>query len=207
MKYFKCVLFLILIIFSTSGYVYSSTVRIYKLKNINIESEKKYFNGGLIFPNQNGEIIGFTLDKNYTGDKGIEITSGEYLDYVESLKLTHKKVELTPKEKKILANDILVSKQNKTIFSFFDEEVENANDVKKIVKAKINELSENNELDLIVLLLAYMGKIQFNQTGIQEINTQLEADNYLTNFYNNTIKKINNIKTQAEQFIRNNNLK
>ena len=189
----------------------SAVVKIYKFKNAYLESEEKNCNGGLLFYKQEtGEIIGFTLDKTYTGNNGSEITTNEYLDYVESLRLTRKEIELTSEEKRTLANNILVSKQNKILLYFLSEEVESADDVRKIAKRKIGELLsdklDNNELNLVMLLFAYSGKLQFNQTGIQGISTQLDADNYLTNFYNNTIKKINNIKNQARQFIQDNNL-
>lgn len=211
MKYIKNFLLLFLFIISSISSADSAIVKIYKLKNADIELEKKYCNGGLIFFKQEtGEIIGFTLDKDYTGNSGTETTTNEYLDHVESLKLIKKKIELTSEEKRNLANNILASLQSKVFLYFLGEEVESADDVKKIAKEKISELLsdklDNNELYLIMLLFAYSGKIQFNQTGIQGIGTQLEADNYLTNFYNNTIKKINNIKIQARQFIQDNNL-
>lgn len=212
MKYIKnLIISFLFVTFLMANNADSAIVKIYKLKNINIESEEKYCNGGLIFYKQStSEIIGFTLDKNYTGNNGVEITINEYLDYVESVKLTRRKIELTSEEKRVLANNILISKQNKILLYLFNEEVEGANDVKRIAKEKISELLsdklENNELNLIMLLFAYSGKLQFNQTGIQGVSTQLEADSYLTNFYNDTIKKINNIKNQAKQFIQDNNL-
>lgn len=212
MKYIKnLIISFLLVTFFMANNAGSAIVKIYKLKNINIESEEKNYNGGLLFYKQEtNEIISFTLDKDYTENNGVEITTNEYLDYVESLKLTKKKIELTSEQKRNIANNILASLQNKVFLYFLDEEVKSADDVRKIAKKKINELLsdklDNNELNLIMLLLAYSGKVQFNQTGIQGISTQLEADNYLTNFYNNTIKKINNIKNQARQFMQDNNL-
>jgi len=189
----------------------AAIVKIYKLKDIDTESDKRYFNGGLYFyRSDTGDVVGFTLDSDYTGNKGIEITESEYLNYVESFPLTHKKIELTIKQKRALATNILISKQNKIFLYFLGKEVETAEEVRKIAKERTSDLLsdklENNELNLIMLLFAYSGKVQFNQTGIQGVNSQLEADNYLTNFYNDTIKKINNIKNQAKQFIQDNNL-
>ena len=187
----------------------TNTVHIYKCNRS--ESGRNNMNGGYYFQNKEiNEIVGFTLNKTYTGTiTVIELSEKEYLDYVCNIKMVRNGTEVTDENKTKLAYSLLEEKRNPKLL-FLGQEVKNADDVKRIVKEKINELLsdklENNELNLIMLLFAYSGKIQFNQVGIQRIDSELEANNYLINFYNNTIKKINSIKNQARQFIQDNNL-
>lgn len=210
MKIYPIVIFILFVSFSFQVFaIGTNTVHIYKC-NRN-ESDRINMNGGYYFQDkETDEIVGFTLNKTYTGTiTTTELSEKEYLDYVCNIKIIRNGIEISDENKARLASILLEEKRNPKLL-FLGQEVKNINDVKRIAKEKISELlsdkSENNELNLIMLLFAYSGRVQFNQTGIQGVSTQLEADNYLTNFYNNTIKKINNIKNQAKQFIQDNNL-
>lgn len=186
----------------------TNTVRIYQHSKDKLDYNN--MNGGYYFQNkETNEIVGFTLNKLYQGTITInELSEKEYLDYVCSIKMIRNGTEISNENKTKLASALLEEKKNPKLL-FLGQEVKNADDVKRITKEKVGELLsdklENSELNLIMLLFAYSGKIQFNQVGMQGVSTQLEADSYLTNFYNNTIKKINNIKNQAKQLIQDNN--
>ena len=186
----------------------TNTVRIYQHSKDKLDYNN--MNGGYYFQNKEpNEIVGFTLNKLYQGTITInELSEKEYLDYVCSIKMIRNGTEISNENKTKLASALLEEKKNPKLL-FLGQEVKNADDVKRITKEKVGELLsdklENSELNLIMLLFAYSGKIQFNQVGMQGVSTQLEADSYLTNFYNNTIKKINNIKNQAKQLIQDNN--
>lgn len=210
MKIYLIVIFVLFALFPFQVFaIGTNTVHIYKC-NRN-ESDRIDMDGGYYFQNkETNEIVGFTLNKIYEGTvTAIKLSEEEYLDYVCNIKMIRNGIEISDENKAKLASVLLEEKKNPKLL-FLGQEAKNVDDVKRIAKEKINELlsdkSENNELNLVMLLLAYSGKVQFNQTGIQGVGTQLEADNYLTNFYNNTIKKINNIKIQARQFIQDNNL-
>lgn len=204
------IIFVSFVLFSFQVFaIGTNTVHIYKCdKN---ESDRNNMNGGYYFQNkETGEIVGFALNQIYVGTTTvIKLSEKEYLDYVCNIKIIRNGIEMPDENKTKLAVALLEEKKNPKLL-FMGQEVKNIDDVKRISKEKISELLsdklENNELNLVMLLFAYSGKLQFNQTGIQGVGTQLEADNYLTNFYNNTIKKINNIKNQARQFIQSNNL-
>ena len=209
MKICLIIIFVLFILFPIRIFaIGTNTVYIYKCNRS--ESDRNNMNGGYYFQNkETNEIIGFTLNKTYTGAiTTTELSEKEYLDYVCGIKIIRNGVEMTDGNKTKLANALLEEKKNPKSL-FLGQEVKNADDVKRIAKEKIDELLldklENNELNLIMLLFAYSGKIQFNQVGMQGVSTQLEADSYLTNFYNNTIKKINSIKNQAKQLIQDNN--
>lgn len=210
MKIYPIVIFILFVSFPFQVFAIGmNTVHIYKCDRS--ESDRIGIDGGYYFQNkETNEIVGLTLNKTYKGTvTASELSEEEYLNYVCNIKMIRNGTEISDENKIKLAITLLEEKKNPKLL-FMGQEIRNADDVKRIVKEKVSELlsnkSENNELNLIMLLLAYSGKVQFNQTGIQGISTQLEADDYLTNFYNNIIKKTNNIKTQAKQFIQNNNL-
>lgn len=208
MKIYSIIIFVLFVFPFQTFAVGANTIHIYQCeKNILNNND---MNGGYYFQNkETNKIIGFTLNKTYQGTITAELSEKEYLDYVCSIKIMRNGIEMSDENKIKLAVALLEEKKNPKLL-FLGQEVKNIDDVKRIAKERISGLLsdklDNNELNLIMLLFAYSGKVQFNQTGIQGVNSQLEADNYLTNFYNNTIKKINSIKNQARQFIQDNNL-
>lgn len=209
MKYLTFVL--IIFLFSIQTLAGTNTVHIYKCKYVKNSMDRNDMNGGYYFKNkETNEVVGFALNRDYMGTMTVvELSEKEYYDYICDMKIVRNDTNICNDKKIALASKLLDEKKNPS-FIFLNREVKNADDIKRIVKEKVNELLinrlENNELNLIMLLFAYMDKIQFNQIGISNINTETDANAYLNDFFNNVVKEMNNIKKQSKQFIKDNNL-
>lgn len=93
------------------------------------------------------------------------------------------------------------------------KEVKTKQDVQSIEDYELMKLTggQNNQIkmlgELVALLYAYMGKIEFDKAGIKNVTDNTSADAYIAALYDGLWKTRNAIRTEASQIITNEGLR
>ncbi|MCF6147261.1 MAG: hypothetical protein E3K37_01235 [Candidatus Kuenenia sp.] len=222
-KYYFIVLILVL--------PFIVNMKIYKYKisqSPNIDSGRYFDNGDI--------SIGFSRQKIGASSPSLlldgyeELSEQQYIDYVKLAEVEKDGIALSLSEKENIAVQLLESKKKQfgeiieaiplSVGQFRGRDVYTKKDVQRIAREDIANLfatREDNEdkvgaqlktvSDLILLLLAYQGKISFAQCNIQGVVDTISADAYINNLYATLWAQKTEIKLEAEQFIAANNLK
>lgn len=96
---------------------------------------------------------------------------------------------------------------------FKGKEVKTRQDVQSVEDYELMKLTggQNSQIkmlgELVALLYAYMGKIEFGTVGIKGVTDSESADTYISALYDGLWKTRNAIRTEASQIITNQDFK
>lgn len=102
---------------------------------------------------------------------------------------------------------VMVAVSTTHAIEFKGKEVKTKQDVQSIEDYELMKLTggQNNQFkllgELVALLYAYMGKIEFDKAGIKNVTDSTSADAYIAVLYEGFWKTRNAIRTKANQII------